>query len=328
MSNCLSSIGLGGFSEWLTQKTALLLGHTLTVGSHRLVPLAQLGEGGFSVVLLCVDESGQRFALKRSIVQEPEQLETAKKEAALLRKLQHPNIIRFSGSEVAQRLQGGSEVYVLMELCEISTLKLMQTKSAQNSRFSEQDIARMLHDLAAAVAFLHSQDPPIAHRDIKADNLLRASDGKFKLCDFGSCITHAYEPASTREINILQEEIEKHTTINYRAPEMCDLFARTRIDQKVDVWALGCVLFYLCYFDLPFGESKLQILNGKWTFPAAECSEDFKEIIRHCLDQDTTSRWDVWEVLGHLTCFPACPEAPPRPEPSPVQPVYHVPGAN
>mgnify|MGYP002176185908 CR=1 FL=1 len=39
-----------------------------------------------------------------------------------------------------------------------------------------------------AVGFLHSQQPPLAHRDIKPENMLLASDGLWKLCDFGSVV--------------------------------------------------------------------------------------------------------------------------------------------
>ncbi len=41
----------------------------------------------------------------------------------------------------------------------------------------------------------------------------------------------------------LAEEIERETTLQYRAPEMCDLYKRRGITEKADIWALGVFLY-------------------------------------------------------------------------------------
>lgn len=54
----------------------------------------------------------------------------------------------------------------------------------------------------------------------------------------------------------------------YGPMQMWDLFARHRIDGKVDIWALGVLLYVLCYGKLPFqADAKLAILNGKYDLP-------------------------------------------------------------
>jgi AP2-associated kinase len=58
-----------------------------------------------------------------------------------------------------------------------------------------------------------------------------------------------------KEIHALNEEIGRVTTLQYRAPELCDLYQKLGIDEKVDIWALGVVLYKLCYFTTPFEES-------------------------------------------------------------------------
>ena len=207
MFACLNHLQSGPLHAvlcWLQHRVSLALGHTVSVGHRDLVVLRPLGEGGYSVVLLCADGAGDLFALKKSLASEPEQAAVALKEIDLLKALQHPNVVRFWGSEVVDQARGPQEVYVLMEYCEQSVLKMMQAKSQSGARFTEGEVAAIAHDLVAALAHLHSRDPPVAHRDVKADNLLRAADGRYKLCDFGSCARHAYEPASTREINALQ----------------------------------------------------------------------------------------------------------------------------
>lgn len=321
---CLSSLGLSALSRWLSSTTALLTGRYITVGPLRLVPLRQLGEGGFAVVLLCADSAtGDQYAVKRSVAREPEQVAQAEQESALLARLQHPNIVRFIGAETQPEAGSRTTLYLVMEYCATPVLRSMRQRHDENRRFTETEVFRMVRDLALAVAHLHGQDPPIAHRDVKVDNLLTAADGRYKLCDFGSCVAHAYEPQGTREINLLQEEIERHTTLQYRAPELCDLFAKTRLDEKVDDWAMGCVLYYLCFFDLPFGESKLQILNGKWTIPAAGCAEGFRTILTHCLNPHPAQRWDIWAVLEALHGMdPSGWHPPARPDPLVPQPLF------
>ena len=62
--------------------------------------------------------------------------------------------------------------------------------------------------------------------------------------------------------------IEKVTSPLYRAPEIVDKFVKSPINQKIDVWALGCVMYALMYHKLPFQEdSKLNIMNGTYRVP-------------------------------------------------------------
>jgi serine/threonine protein kinase len=65
-----------------------------------------------------------------------------------------------------------------------------------------------------------------------------------------------------KEIHALNEEIGRVTTLQYRAPELCDLYQKLGIDEKVDIWALGVVLYKLCYFTTPFEESG-QVIRWK-----------------------------------------------------------------
>ena len=67
---------------------------------------------------------------------------------------------------------------------------------------------------------------------------------------------------------LVEEEVLKYTTLSYRAPEMIDLYAGRPIGTKSDVWAMGVMLYKLCYFALPFGESALAIQNGSFSFPS------------------------------------------------------------
>lgn len=67
----------------------------------------------------------------------------------------------------------------------------------------------------------------------------------------------------------LYEEIyEKNTTLMYRPPEMIDLYLRFPVNQQVDIWMLGCILYILCFYRHPFQEaSKLAIISAGYFLP-------------------------------------------------------------
>jgi serine/threonine protein kinase len=199
------------------------------------------------------------------------------------------------------------------------------------SGFQQSLVIRLALQIGSAVSYMHHQDPPIAHRDIKAENIMEAR-GVFRLVDFGSASTHAYEPRSQNEFLRVQAEISSQTTLAYRAPEMCDVYRKHRIDQKVDVWALGILLYYVMYFQFPFEETNLAILNGNnnLKFPPASSAtggeqhmnsinnvnkssapifhnfdESLIECVKKCLTQNPAERWSVDEMIIFLVdAFP------------------------
>ena len=134
------------------------------------------------------------------------------------------------------------------------------------------------------------------------ENVLVAQDGTFKLCDFGSCTTQKI-PAGLAlkgmELERLREEIEKETTIQYRAPEMCDLLRRRGISEKVDVWALGVLLYKLCYFTTPFeNDGQFAILNGRYEIPAQPYyTKSLTDWIRRMLQVDSQKRPNIFQVV-------------------------------
>lgn len=64
---------------------------------------------------------------------------------------------------------------------------------------------------------------------IQVENILLAGPGFYKVCDFGSSTTPKTAPQSMQEIQLLEAELNKHTTLQYRAPEMCDVWSRKEI---------------------------------------------------------------------------------------------------
>jgi AP2-associated kinase len=136
------------------------------------------------------------------------------------------------------------------------------------------------------------------------------SHQSYVLCDFGSAIllspstTNDFQQYSSNQLttNIIQqleEEIQRYTTLCYRAPEMIDLYSRLPITLKTDIWAMGCLLYKLMYNTMPFGDSILAIQNGIFTIPddmAQVYSRDLNLLVRYMLEIDINKRPDIWQV--------------------------------
>lgn len=87
----------------------------------------------------------------------------------------------------------------------------------------------------------------------------------------------------------------------YRCPEQLDLWSNYPIGPKSDVWALGCVIYYLCFQRHPFEDSaKLRIVNANFTLPGDSRYTCFHEIIKGCLQVDPNKRFDVSMILDRL----------------------------
>jgi AP2-associated kinase len=112
------------------------------------------------------------------------------------------------------------------------------------------------------------------------ENILRDSYGNYVLCDYGSCTVKTMHPEVVGAA-LCEEQIAKFTTLAYRAPEMVSLYSGSTITTKADIWALGCLLFKLCFFTTPFGESPLAIVSGRFFIPDnSKYSESLHSLIR------------------------------------------------
>nr|XP_032642394.1 AP2-associated protein kinase 1 isoform X6 [Chelonoidis abingdonii] len=78
---------------------------------------------------------------------------------------------------------------------------------------------------------------------------------------------------------------------------MVNLYSGKLITTKADIWALGCLLYKLCYFTLPFGESQVAICDGNFTIPDnSRYSQDMHCLIRYMLEPDPDKRPDIYQV--------------------------------
>ncbi|XP_066123405.1 AP2-associated protein kinase 1 isoform X6 [Saccopteryx bilineata] len=273
------------------------IGRVFGVGRQQVTVDEVLAEGGFAIVFLVRTSNGMKCALKRMFVNNEHDLQVCKREIQIMRDLSgHKNIVGYIDSSINNVSSGDVwEVLILMDFCRGGQVVNLMNQRLQTG-FTENEVLQIFCDTCEAVARLHQCKTPIIHRDLKVENILLHDRGHYVLCDFGSA-TNKFQNPQTEGVNAVEDEIKKYTTLSYRAPEMVNLYSGKIITTKADIWALGCLLYKLCYFTLPFGESQVAICDGNFTIPDnSRYSQDMHCLIRYMLEPDPDKRPDIYQV--------------------------------
>lgn len=248
-----------------------------------------VGDGNFAVVRVCYNRvTRKEFAVKiidKAKCQGKEHM--IESEIAILTAIQHPNII-----QLEEVFDFPGEKYLVMEYVVGGDLF---DAIAADIKYTEPVARDMIKDLANALQYLH--DRMICHRDIKPENLLvidHRCTKSLKLADFGLAVS-VREPLFT-----------VCGTPTYVAPE---ILAETGYGVKVDVWAIGVIMYILLCGYPPFSsrtnnQEELfdQILSGLFEFNSPdwdEVSYPAKELISWSLVVDPLQRYSAKEILQH-----------------------------
>ncbi|KAI9504924.1 kinase-like domain-containing protein [Coemansia spiralis] len=199
-------------------------GTIIQVSNHACIVQRFLSSGGHAnIYFVTLVSDGSPHVLKHIFFGEDPTSparQCAEQEIPIMSQLNgHPNIVSLTAAELADDC-----AYILMEFCPGDVLSLMNANLSPG--LDEPTILHIFCDVCKAVAHMHYQDPPLLHRDLKVENVLIAPSS-YKLCDFGSATskTIAQGTRMSREETLsLEDEIQRCTTLEYRAPEMVDLY--------------------------------------------------------------------------------------------------------
>lgn len=197
-----------------------------------------------------------------------------------------------------------------MEYCSGGGIIDLMNKRLRD-RLHEDEVLKIFGDVCEGLAVMHHLDPPLMHRDLKIENVLisppPADDPKlgpvYKLADFGSAspVLSRRAPKSMDEIKRVEADLNRATTMQYRAPEMVDVYQRRVIDEKADIWAMGVFLYKLCYYTTPFEENgggPLAILNARYRFPPSPVySQNLKNLVGSMLQEHAASRPTIDQLI-------------------------------
>ncbi|HVU66156.1 MAG TPA: serine/threonine-protein kinase, partial [Ktedonobacteraceae bacterium] len=213
---------------------------TLPVGSivnERYQVEDLLGRGGFGAVYLVRDLRVRQnvFALKEIIDPSQRERRHFTFEAEVLKRTDHPSLPRvyraFDNPELGR-------AYMLMDYIEGSNLEKLRLKQPER-RFALPAALALVEPIVEALAYLHTQQPPIIHRDIKPSNIIVPDSGTGAvLVDFGIAKEFDQEGTTT---------VIRSATPGYGAPEQYS----AGTDIRTDVYGLGATLYTLLTGTIP-----------------------------------------------------------------------------
>uniref|UniRef100_A0A9L0J5F1 calcium/calmodulin-dependent protein kinase n=1 Tax=Equus asinus TaxID=9793 RepID=A0A9L0J5F1_EQUAS len=219
-------------------------------------------------------------------------IEQVYQEIAILKKLDHPNVVK-----LVEVLDDPNEDHLpvcpvcFSYLCrpfrpvmEVPTLKPL---SEDQARFYFQDLIK-------GIEYLHYQK--IIHRDIKPSNLLVGEDGHIKIADFG--VSNEFKGSDALLSNTVG-------TPAFMAPESLSETRKIFSGKALDVWAMGVTLYCFVFGQCPFMDERIMCLHSKIKSQALEfpdqpdIAEDLKDLITRMLDKNPESRIVVPEIKLH-----------------------------
>ena len=287
------------------------ISNTFTINGKNYYENKLLGEGGYGYVYEVSDGKGNKYALKKMNILNKIQYNNILHEVNIWKQISKNcnNIVKLL--DVAENQ---TEVDILMELCTEGSL--LDYINNSNEDIPENVALNIIKNIANGLDGMHSQNPPIAHRDVKIENVLKFGN-TFKLCDFGSASIDILIPEKeTKESKRDKFDIfERNTTFMYRPPEMVDEYGSFPVNEKVDIWALGCILYAILFKQQPFQDAqKLTIIKGDYYIPkeANNYSEKIFDFIRWMLTPDPRLRPSAKDILrcinnwNEIKNFPLC----------------------
>lgn len=274
----------------------------------------EIGRGEHGRVKLGFDIDKQRYvAIKLLNRKEKPRLgrpqgssteEKIHREIAILKKCQHPNIVRLI--EVLDD-ESSRKIYLVLEYCAKGEIK-WQTPDGK-AMLTREQARGAARNVALGLEYLHANG--IIHRDIKPANLLVSDNNTVKISDFGVSYAMSREGSARSELELAKTV----GTPAFFSPELCipteinHIGERKmpHISSKVDVWAFGVTLYCLIYGYLPFeadNEYELfrVIANEDISLPDPEGDKDLRlanELLSKLLTKNPNTRPSISEIKHH-----------------------------
>nr|XP_002129344.2 serine/threonine-protein kinase 16-like [Ciona intestinalis] len=269
-----------------------------------------VGEGGFSYVdLLEEAKSGQFVALKRIVCHDKKAENEALQEAEYCRMFQHENILPLIDHCLKSKPRL-SEVWLIFPFYKRGTLyDEYQRLSSTNQHIPSKRVLKLFHGICKAVEVFHQHQPvAVAHRDIKPANVLLSNEDTPIIMDLGSVAPAKVEIKSFKDAQALQDLAAERCTMPFRAPELFQVPIHSTIDEKVDIWSLGCVLYSLMYLEGPFDQVWLKkdsvalaVQNKNLHFPNNDkYSPELKQLVRTLMEVEPTKRPNVMWTIDQI----------------------------
>ncbi|KAL0216082.1 hypothetical protein P9112_008266 [Eukaryota sp. TZLM1-RC] len=247
-----------------------------------------IAQGSSGKVKECIDNDGQRYAIKIidvSTTKANQTLENIKREVCVLKEFStiHPNICTLH-----KVLCSSHKLFLVFDYCETDLYELIFKKH----NLSEDRAACYFYQICEALHALHSHS--IAHRDIKPENILLINES-IRISDFGLSRI-VYNSCASTFVG----------TIYYCAPEILNAYFDKNKKYnafKSDIWSLGAVLYCMLVGHFPFHSPDQEelvtlICSAKFSIPTF-ISDSAKNLLKRILVADPGDRISLAMILQH-----------------------------
>ncbi|KAL8814446.1 MAG: hypothetical protein Q9223_006324 [Gallowayella weberi] len=283
-----------------------------------------LGKGGFAI---CYEgqqrgqEGGHTYALKivKASMPQKKMEDKFRTELQIHAKMRHPNIVEFHKAFTYKE-----NTYVVLELCPNGSIQEMVRARVG---ISLPETRRLVVQLCGAIKYMHARN--VIHRDLKMGNLFLDHEMNVKIGDFGLA---AVLVSPGEHEGSYTKAMSRRTTLcgtpNYIAPEILDK-SKGGHDLKVDIWALGCIIYAMLCCLPPFQAAssteiyqKAKAVDYHWPNPVKNRNhipEEAKDLVAGLLKPNPKDRLSLDETVNHPfftmhggDCIPAVLEASSR----------------
>ncbi|KAK3127964.1 hypothetical protein QOZ80_7AG0580720 [Eleusine coracana subsp. coracana] len=261
-----------GWPAWLSAVAGEAIDGWTPRRADSFEKIDKIGQGTYSNVYKARDSlSGKIVALKKVRFDnlEPESVRFMAREILILRRLDHPNVVKLDGL-VTSRMS--CSLYLVFDYM---VHDLAGLAASPDIKFTLPQVKCYVHQLLSGLEHCHNQG--VLHRDIKGSNLLLDNNGVLKIADFG--LASFFDP------NHKQPMTSRVVTLWYRPPEL--LLGATDYGVGVDLWSAGCIL--------------AELLAGKPIMPGRTEVEQLHKIFKLC-GSPTEEYWKK-SKLPHATIF-------------------------
>ncbi|KAF8721042.1 hypothetical protein HU200_023455 [Digitaria exilis] len=276
-----------GWPAWLSAVAGEAIDGWTPRRADSFEKIDKIGQGTYSNVYKARDTvSGKIVALKKVRFDnlEPESVRFMAREILILRRLDHPNVVKLDGL-VTSRMS--CSLYLVFEYMEHDLAGLA---ASPDIKFTEPQVKCYMHQLLSGLE--HCHDRGVLHRDIKGSNLLLDNNGMLKIADFG--LASFFDP------DCKQPMTSRVVTLWYRPPEL--LLGATDYGVGVDLWSAGCILAeLLAGRPIMPGRTEVSIPNCPIHQSDMPCVEQLHKIFKLC-GSPTEEYWKK-SKLPHATIF-------------------------
>ncbi|CAN4099968.1 unnamed protein product [Withania somnifera] len=249
----IGELSAAGWPLWLSSVAQEAIQGWVPRSAESFEKLNKIGQGTYSNVYKARDLKTDKIVAMKKVKfvnMDPESVRFMAREINILRRLDHPNVMKLEAL-ITSRISGS--LYLVFEYMEHDLAGLA---SAPEIKLTETQIKCYMQQMLQGLEHCHSRG--ILHRDIKGANLLIGDNGVLKIGDFG--LATSFKP------NQKQPLTSCVVTLWYRAPEL--LLGATQYGVAIDMWSAGCIL--------------AELFSGKPIMPGRTEVEQIHKIFKLC----------------------------------------------